>query len=118
MIKMLHACLGIAILMAGISHASDNHESEDCRSGSKTLVAAQTTSPSRTPGGSDLDTASTPKVHSVRLSWDASVPASNSPADAIEGYSIYRRGPGKEYEKISRELIPGTAYVDHSVKAG
>ena len=104
--------------MAGLSHASDNHESEDCRGGSKTLAPAQTTGPTRTTGRSDLDTASTPKVHSVRLSWDASVPASNSPADAIKGYNIYRRGPGKEYEKINRELILGTTCVDHSVKAG
>ncbi len=118
MIKMLHACLGIAILMAGISHASDNHESQDCRGGSKTLVPAQTNGPTRTTGRSDLDTTSTPQVHGVTLSWNASVPASNSHADAIKGYNIYRREPGKEYEKINRELILGTTCVDHSVKAG
>ena len=118
MIKMFHACLGTAILMAGIAHGSDNRESVDCRAESKTVAPAQTTGPTRTTGRSDLDTTSTLKGHSVRLSWDSSVPASKSPADAIKGYNIYRRGPGKEYEKINRELILGTSCVDHSVKAG
>jgi fibronectin type 3 domain-containing protein len=118
MIKMLHVCLGVAILTAGLSHGSDNHDSQDCRGGSEAVVSAQATSSSRTSGGSDFSTASPSKAHSVRLSWNASVPASNSPSDAIRGYNIYRREPGKQYEKITLELIPGTNCLDHSVKAG
>jgi hypothetical protein len=118
MIKMIHAYLGIAILIAGTSHGSDNDQAEDCRSGSKTLTPAQTAGPSRTTGGFDSNTASPSEGHSVRLSWTASVPASNSPTDAIRGYNIYRREPGKQYEKINRELILGTTCIDHFVKAG
>lgn len=118
MIKVFRACLVAAILMAAISHGSDNHESQDCRGGSEALVPAQATKPSRTPEDSDLSTASPSKPHSVRLSWNASIPASNSPADAIKGYDIYRREPGKQYEKINRELVLGTSCIDHSVKAG
>lgn len=117
--KLLHACLGVAILVAGIvSHGSDEQDSQDCHGGSKALASAQTTSPSGTTGGSDASTASSSKAHSVKLSWDASVSARNSPAGAIKGYNIYRREPGKEYEKINIEPIPGTHCVDHSVKAG
>ncbi len=121
MIKLLQACLGVAILVVGIMpHGRDDHASQeqDCRSGSKALASAQTTNPSGTTGGSDASTASPSKAHSVRLSWDASVSASNSPTGSIKGYNIYRRDPGKEYEKINLEPIPSTHCVDHSVKAG
>jgi hypothetical protein len=118
MIKLLHACLGVAILTAALSHGSENHESQDCGGGSKALAAAQTTSPNRAPESSNLSTASPSKARGVRLSWNASVPASNSPPDAIKGYDIYRREPGEQYEKINRELMLGTSCVDKSVKAG
>src|SRR5208283_5931528 len=117
--KLLHACLGVAILVAGIvSHGSDDQDSQDCHGRSKILASTQTAGPTRSTGRSDLDTASTPKAHSVRLSWDASVPASDSPADAIKGYNIYRRIPGKAYEKINTDLIRGTSCVDYLVMAG
>ena len=61
---------------------------------------------------------SSPKPHGVKLSWNASIPASNSPADAIRGYNIYRREPGKEYEKINGDLIRGTSCFDYLVKTG
>lgn len=118
MIGMLYVCLGVAVLMTGLLHGTDNHENQDCRGAANTLSSAQANSPSRTPRGSDLSTASPFKAPSVRLSWNASVPASNSPVDAIEGYNIYRREPGKQYEKINSEVIPGTSCVDHSVRAG
>jgi len=54
----------------------------------------------------------------VRLSWNASIPASDSPADAIKGYDVYRRIPGKAYEKINTDLIRGTSCVDYLVTAG
>jgi hypothetical protein len=118
MIRMLHVCLGVVVLMTGLSHGSDNHENQDCRGAAKALASAQANSASRTPRGSDLSTASPFKAPSVRLSWDASVPASKSPVDAINGYDIYRREPGKQYEKINLEVILGTSCVDRSVKAG
>jgi hypothetical protein len=118
MIRMLPMCLGVATLMTGVAHGADNHESQDCRGLAEALAPTQTGSPSRTPGGSDLSTASPFKAHSVRLSWNASVPASNSPVDAIKGYNIYRREPGKQYEIINLEVIQGTNCVDHSVKTG
>jgi len=54
----------------------------------------------------------------VRLLWNASIPASNSPADAIQGYNIYRRKRGEKYEKINTDLIRGTSCVDYLVKTG
>ena len=118
MIKMLLTCLTVAVLTAGLAHGSGNRDSQDCRGGSEARALAQRTSPSRTSGGSDLSAASPSKAHSVRLSWDASVPASNSPADTVVGYNIYRREPGKNYEKINLKPIAGTNCVDHSVKVG
>lgn len=117
MVKTLYACLGIVILAAGVSHGSDQHESEDCRYGLEARAPTQTTGPSGTTIP-ELGAGAPFKAHSVRLSWDASAPASKSPADAIKGYDIYRREPGKQYEKINREPIPATRCTDHSVKAG
>lgn len=120
MIKMLSACLGVAILVVGIvPHGRDDHDNQeqDCGGGSTALAPAQTASPIGITGGSDAGIASSSKAHSVRLSWDASVSASNS-RNAIKGYDIYRREPGKEYEKINLKPIPGTHCVDHSVKPG
>jgi fibronectin type 3 domain-containing protein len=106
MIKLLLACWGAAILVVGTTpHGRDDHSNreQDCRDG----ITA----------GSDATAASSTKVHNVRLSWDASVSAKNS-FNAIKGYDIYRREPGREYEKINQGPIPGTHCVDYSVKAG
>ena len=57
-------------------------------------------------------------VRSVKLSWDASVPASKEPADAVKGYNVYRHEPHKKYEQINRVLIHETGCTDYAVTAG
>lgn len=62
-----------------------------------------------------------PHRHSVTLSWDAAIPASNSPRDAIEGYYVYRSLTSHYYsesDRISESLIRGTRCVDAVVEPG
>jgi hypothetical protein len=47
-------------------------------------------------------TASGSKPHSVMLSWDPSVPVSNSPADVIKGYYVYRSQTSQKYADGNR----------------
>jgi len=129
---MLRGALGVAILIAGLTlqaHGYDDQVSQDCRGNALTSPPAKQASASRTIEPSDVNMASrdraehaepttVSKAHSVRLSWNASTPASNSPADAIKGYNIYRRIRGKAYEKINTDLIRGTSCVDYLVTTG
>jgi len=115
MLKILQAGLGVAILIVGIgsrANGCNDQDSPNCRNDSQANPASNITT---APSGS---TASLSKLHSVRLSWNASIPASNSAGDAIQGYSVYRRKPGKKYEKINIGLIRGPSCVDYLVKAG
>jgi hypothetical protein len=60
-----------------------------------------------------------PHPHSVILSWNASVPASKSPRDAIQGYHVYRRAtPGTygEKDRISELPVQGTRCLDATVQ--
>ncbi len=90
----------------------DDQASQSCRGDSQ---ASSPSNGTTVPSGSTVPSS---KPHGVTLSWKASIPASNSPADAIKGYNVYRREPGKEYEKINGDLIPGTSCVDYLVKTG
>jgi hypothetical protein len=115
MFKMVQTGLGVAILMLGLmsqANGYDDQTSQSCRGGSQ---ASPTSNVSTAPSGPSTPSS---KPHGVTLSWKASVPASNSPADAIKGYNVYRREPGKEYEKINGALIQGTSCVDDLVKTG
>src|SRR5208337_1876270 len=112
---MLRAVLGVAILIVGIGSQANGYndqDSQNCRGDSQASPASNVTA---APSGS---AASSSKPHSVRLLWNASIPASNSPADAIQGYNVYRRSPGKKYEKINTDLIRGMSCVDYLVKTG
>jgi hypothetical protein len=112
---MLQAGLGVAILIGGISSQASGYNDQDshnCRGDPQANPASTvTTAPSRSA-------ASSSKPHSVRLSWNASIPASNSAGNTIQGYNVYRRNPGREYEKINPDLIRGTSCVDYLVKTG
>ena len=59
------------------------------------------------------------KPHRVRLSWDASVPASRAPLDAIQGYFIERKEVGKDksFRTINLVPIPETSCTDYAVAA-
>jgi hypothetical protein len=81
-------------------------------------AAVHTVATIGTSGAADAKMSVASKPHSVRLSWNASVPASASPTDAIKGYNVYRRLAGKEYEKLSVEPVHGTSCIDTAVQAG
>ncbi len=105
-----------AILMAGIvCQADDKVGSQSCRDDSKAPFAVGASGPG---GSTEALAGSAPKLHSVRLSWDASVSKSNAPADAVKGYNIYRHEPGKAYEQINLVPIRETSCTDYAVKAG
>jgi hypothetical protein len=58
--------------------------------------------------------------HSVTLSWNAAVAASNSPRDAIKGYYVYRSSASHTYaesDRISESPLQGTRCVDTAVEA-
>jgi hypothetical protein len=57
--------------------------------------------------------------HSVTLSWNAAVPTSNSPRDAIKGYDVYRSLTSHTYaesNRISESALRGTRCVDTTVE--
>jgi hypothetical protein len=56
--------------------------------------------------------------HSVTLSWNASVPRSNSKQDAILGYYVYRSRTSKSYNdsnQLNSDPILGTRCIDTTV---
>src|SRR5208282_4166656 len=56
--------------------------------------------------------------HSVTLSWNAAVPASNLPGDAIKGYYVYRSVTSRSYSesnRISQAPVRGTRCIDAAV---
>jgi hypothetical protein len=72
--------------------------------------ALSTPPPAQVPGG--------PKLHSVTLSWDASIPTSASPGDAIRGYYVFRSLKSKSYaesDRINKFPLTGTQCVDATV---
>jgi len=76
MLKMLQAALGVAFLIVGISSQANDYNVQDgqnCRGDSQANPASSVTA---APSGS---AASSSRPHSVRLSWNASIPASHSP---------------------------------------
>lgn len=59
-----------------------------------------------------------PSGHSVKLSWNASVPKSSAKADSIQGYYIYRSLTSTKYNdsnRINLRPIVGTSCVDTTV---
>jgi hypothetical protein len=61
-----------------------------------------------------------PHPHSVTLSWNAAVPASSSPRDAIKGYYVFRSPTSQTYgasNRISQTPVTGTRCIDSNVEA-
>ena len=58
--------------------------------------------------------------HSVKLTWNPSVPVSTSTRDAIVGYFVYRskKPHDRNAKQINRSLIAGTTFVDVHVEPG
>jgi hypothetical protein len=61
-----------------------------------------------------------PKLHSVKLSWNASAPATKSPRDAVIGYIVYRSNKPKDANAlpINSSRLVDTTFVDANVKPG
>ena len=59
-------------------------------------------------------------VHVVKLSWNASAPASKSPRDAIVGYIVYRSTKAHDSSAvaITSSKVPSTTYSDSTVESG
>jgi hypothetical protein len=60
-----------------------------------------------------------PAPHSVTLSWNASIPASKSQPDAVQGYYVYRSPQSQKYaesNRISSSPVLGTQCVDTTVE--
>ncbi len=60
-----------------------------------------------------------PHPHSVTLSWNAAIPVSHSPQDAIKGYYVYRSLTSHTYaesDRISPSPLKGTKCVDTTVE--
>jgi hypothetical protein len=58
--------------------------------------------------------------HGITLSWDASVPATQSPRDAVVGYVVYRstKPHDSAAKVITTRPVTGTSCVDARVEAG
>jgi hypothetical protein len=83
-----------------------------------TEIPPCTGSPIHSPSGHAPSQIS-PHPHSVTLSWNATVPTSSSPRDAIKGYSVYRSLTSHIYaesNRISESLVRGTQCVDSAVR--
>lgn len=59
-------------------------------------------------------------LHSVKLSWNPSVPATKSARDAIVGYIVYRstKPHDPNATPINSTRITDTTFVDHHVEPG
>jgi hypothetical protein len=58
------------------------------------------------------------RPHAVTLSWEAALPVSKSPGDAIKGYYVYRSLTSHSYaegNRISKSPVRGTQCVDTNV---
>jgi hypothetical protein len=61
-----------------------------------------------------------PSGHSVKLSWNPSLPATKSSRDAIVGYMVYRSAKPHDLnaKPINPTRVAGTTYVDLDVESG
>jgi fibronectin type 3 domain-containing protein len=103
--------------------AQPSAPTQDAKTVQAPVNAAASIPPASNSTGSVLvSTKSLSEPHTVKLSWNASVPASKSPRDAIAGYNVYRNE--KPHVKCSAENriaslgASATSYVDSHVKAG
>jgi hypothetical protein len=71
-------------------------------------------------GGASSSSVSQPKLHSVKLSWNPSAPATKLPRDAVIGYIVYRSNKPKDANAlpINSSRLIDTTFVDANVKPG
>jgi hypothetical protein len=126
--RLLSIRLALRVLLAGATllvgmgcYAGDNQASRSCRDNSVPVADTQTIG----SGSQTQDAVVRARPRSVKLSWNASVPASAMPKDAVAGYNIFRSELGKDClreasacNKINQTLILGTSCTDYAVEAG
>lgn len=108
-------CLTVAMYPAALCGSQTTPVDRNCLN--NVVITPPAATPNSNPAG--------PTPHSVKLSWQASVPANAAPQSAVAGYNIYRRESGNPCEqprascvKINKVLITGTACVDYDVSSG
>jgi hypothetical protein len=121
-IAALVICLGTVLAITGICAADDKGQIQSCSEDSITASTPHAGESSLTAKASEPG-----KARSIRLTWNASVPASSAPRDAVQGYNILRHEPGDACEhnpitchRINNKgyLVPGTSCVDYGVQSG
>lgn len=124
--RVWQAVLGAALLLAVSckgqvkSPATQTAHPEDARAALRPATIPTCDGTSVGPAGGQAPSQANPHPHSVTLSWNASVPVSNSPQDAIKGYYVYRSFVSHRYtegNRISQSLLQGTRCIDTSVEA-
>jgi hypothetical protein len=115
-------CLGTVLAITSICAADDKGQIQSCSENSITASAPQAGESSLT--AKDFEPG---KARSIRLTWNASMPASSAPRDVVQGYNIFRHEPGDACEhnpstchRINNKgyLVPGASCVDHEVQSG
>ena len=83
-------------------------------------TAAALATPSEVAPCGELTDKAPPGAHTVRLSWNASVPASTAAADAVIGYIVYRSTKANDANSLPINLrqISDTACLDVHVSPG
>jgi hypothetical protein len=122
-IKVASAVLAVAALLgiAGILRDKKKQTLNVAveKSVLQTADAPACTGISTRPSASRSTLSLSPHPHSVTLFWNAAVPKSTSPRDAIKGYYVYRSLTSRtfpESTRISGAPLTGTRCVDTNVE--
>ena len=129
-VGFLGAVLGIVVslAMASLGLGLGQGKNKAAQTPGSGAAKAATAEPSDIPlctGASSVSStervpaSGNPHPHSVTLSWNAALPASNSPRDLIKGYYVYRSLVSHTYtegDRITASALPGTQCVDTAVE--
>jgi fibronectin type 3 domain-containing protein len=121
----------VVLLLSGIAQSANQGAATSSQVQSAAGVEGTTRSrtnkdvPASVASGSSVGVgllAKATPVHSVRLTWGASVPATKSLRDAVIRYNIYRSNKHKvkciAANNIASLVGPVTSYIDTQVQAG
>lgn len=117
----LICCVSTVMFLATTGHGGDKLPDQSCTGENKpAVIAASTNAGASNPGPGHTDHN---KPHSIRLTWDPSVPAK---ADKVVGYYIYRRESAESCDQTGsncQELNPitpiwETSCIDYRVRPG
>jgi hypothetical protein len=115
------AATSVIVLLLGCTSQGRGYGQKDTRDGGK--LSAESTVASAANSSDSLAASGKPSGragHSVKLTWNTSVPASKSARDAILGYKVYRST--KPHDRDARALnanpVAGSEYTDSTVEPG